>query len=86
MAAEVTSQVAYDGIPALGLSVYVLTYTKTGATDTLAVTTYTNIKTIVYAKAMVDAAGADDPLTWSSNVITLSTGTGAGRCLVVGTD
>jgi len=72
------------GATEIGLSMYVLTYTKTGASDTLAVATYSPIKTIIYAKAMIDSTGADDPLTISGTTITLSTGTGVGRVLVVG--
>jgi hypothetical protein len=86
MAAEVTSKVVNSMVPGLGPQVYILTYTKTGITDTVVVSTYTPIKSIIWAKAMIDADGSDDPITSiASGTVTLSTGTGAGRVMVVGT-
>ena len=85
MAAEVTSQVAINSVPAIGQMAYVLTYTKVNAADTIALATYCPIKTINFILAQVDAAGADDPTTWTGTTITTSVGTGAGRMLVVGT-
>lgn len=70
--------------PQLGGTVAVLTYTKVNATDTIAIGGDLPISAIHFAKAIVDAAGADDPLTWSGTTVTLSTGTGAGRILIVG--
>lgn len=83
-AAEITSKVKYDVSPVTDMCTFVFTYTKVNATDYFDATTYSPIKTIIYARAQVDAAGADDPLTWSGTTITFSTGTGAGRVLVIG--
>ena len=84
MAAEVTSKVKYDVSPVTNMCTFVFTYTKAEAADFFDVATYSPIKTIIYARAQVDAAGADDPLTWSGTTVTFSTGTGAGRVLVIG--
>lgn len=80
----ISSLVKYIVEPTTGMDIYVLTYTKANTTDTINLATYTPIKTIVFAKAQVDAVGADDPFTVSGTTITLSTGTGAGRLFVVG--
>jgi hypothetical protein len=80
----ISSLVALNAQPNLGTTMYVFTYTKTGATDTFNVATGTAIKNIVYAKAQIDADGSDDPITWSGTTVTFSTGTGAGRLFVVG--
>ena len=82
---EATSKVAYDCVPAIGLSVYILTYTKNTQNDTIALATYTPIKTVMFVIAQDDAAGNDDPVTWSGTALTLtSADTGAGHLLVVG--
>lgn len=81
----ISSVVANNVIPAIGEDVHVLTYTKANAGDTIDLATYTPIKSIKFAKAQIDLAGADDPLTFSGTVVTLSTGTGAGRIIVFGT-
>lgn len=81
----ISSLVNYIVEPTIGTIMYVFTYTKVGATDTFDVGTGTAIKSILFAKAQVDLAGADDPITGiTGTVVTLSTGTGAGRLLVVG--
>lgn len=87
IAAEVTSQVDYNAIPALGKNMWVFTYTKATQNDTIAVATYaTGIRTILYAIANIDADGSDDPCTISGTSITLTSATtGAGRILIVGT-
>jgi len=72
--------------PTVGASIWVFTYTKVNEPDTFNVGTGTSLKKILFVKAMLDATGADDPITAiSGTTITLSAGTGAGRCLVVGT-
>ena len=69
---------------------YVVTYSKAGASDTIDVSTTTTtnldspIKSVKFACASDDTAGAEDPLTYSDAVITLSANTGAGRALVIG--
>jgi hypothetical protein len=82
---EVTSQVPYNAVPALNTKVLVLTYTKLNQNDNINVATYGNIGKVVFAKAQNDAAGADDPVTFSGYTLTLtSADIGAGRVLVVG--
>ena len=82
--AAVTSVVARPSlIPGLGQNAYVITYSKANVGDTLDVVAY-GIKTIVFAEARDDSAGADDPVTWSGTTISFSAGTGAGRVLVIG--
>lgn len=71
--------------PTSNTGIWVFTYTKVNAADTFNVGTGTPLKKILFVKAQVDAAGADDPITTiSGTTITLSVGTGAGRCFVVG--
>ncbi len=70
--------------PQLGGTVAVLTYTKVNATDTIEIGGDLPISAIHFAHAVLDNAGEADPLTWSGTTVTLSTGTGAGRILVVG--
>ena len=83
--AETTSKVYYNAVPANNLRVVVLTYTKLAQNDTINVSTYGDINTILYAKAQNDAAGADDPVSFAATTITLkSADTGAGRALVIG--
>ena len=82
--AAINSLVAYDAEPNLNLSMRVFTYTKVNAGDTFNVATGTTIKTIIFAKAQIDADGTDDPVTWSGTTVTFHTGTGAGRLLVFG--
>jgi hypothetical protein len=79
----ISSLVKYIAEPTQGLSVYVIKYTKAGATDFLTASLTIPVNTILYAKAMIDLDGSDDPLIISGATITLSTGTGAGRCLIV---
>lgn len=84
--AEATAEVAYDAVPSLGLEIYVVTYTKGAATDWVLTTTLSpEGPKVLFTKAMIDLTGADDPCSWSSstNRITCSTGTGAGRMLVI---
>lgn len=84
--AEVSSKVLYNADPALGLKVVVLTFTKLAQNDTINCFTYGGIANVLFVKAQNDAAGANDPVTISSNTITLtSADTGAGRALVIGT-
>lgn len=71
--------------PIPGDALRAITYTKSNAGDTLVVSTAIPElagKTIYYATARVDAAGADDPCTWSGLTVTFTTGTGAGRILI----
>jgi phage terminase large subunit-like protein len=82
--AEAGSEVVYNASPGLGLAVYVFTYTKANAVDWIVASTYCPIKTILFVKANFDADGTDDPVTWSGQTITMSTGTGAARMVVVG--
>ena len=84
MAAEVTAIVDYGVTPFINCKTLVVTYSKAGATDYLTLTTY-GIKTVRYATAKITATGADDPCTWATSVVTFTTGTGAGACLVAGT-
>jgi len=84
MAAEVSSKVEYVAVPNIHTKTIVMTYSKASATDYITLATYA-IKTVIFAKAVVDLAGADDPCTYADDVITLSTGTGASRALIVGT-
>lgn len=56
-------------------------YTKAGTGDVLTVTTEFGEVDMVISKT---SAGADDPSTQSSEVITLSAGTGAGIAIVFG--
>jgi len=81
---EIAATSVTNVTPQLGGTVAVLTYTKVNATDTIEIGGDIPISTIHWAKAIVDTAGADDPLTWSDTTITLSAGTGAGRILIVG--
>lgn len=84
MAAEVTSQVRYHSLPFIDMKCIALTYSKAGATDYATCSAY-GIKTIVFACAKIVGTGADDPCTWATNVLTLTTGTGAGAAIVWGT-
>ena len=89
----ISSVVKQIAEPTNNLLTCVITYTKANAGDTIDVTQLladgltrmTPIKNILMAKAQVDLAGADDPLTVSGSTITFTTGTGEGRCIVVGT-
>jgi hypothetical protein len=81
----VSSLVKYIVEPTMGSTMYVFTYTKVNVGDTFNVATGTAIKSILFAKAMIDADGADDPLaSISGTTVTFTTGTGAGRLFVVG--
>ena len=83
--AAVSSQVAYNGVPQLNTSSGVITYSKANVGDTLNVATkMPGVTSVLFAKASIDASGADDPLTFSGTTITFTTGTGAGRVFVVG--
>lgn len=82
--AAVTSVTARQEVPNCTNSVYVITYSKGATGDTLDIATYTPIKTILFAVASDDGAGAEDPLAWSGTTITFSAGTGAGRLLLIG--
>jgi len=81
---EISATAVSRNTPQQGATVSVLTYTKINATDTIEIGGDLPISAIHWAKAIVDAAGADDPLTWSDTTVTLSAGTGAGRILIVG--
>ena len=82
--AEIASKVKYNVAPVLDLATYVFTYAKAAGADYFNVATYCPIKTIIFARAQSDVAGADDPLTWSGTTITFSTATTDGRCIVIG--
>jgi len=81
--AAVSSVVNKLVTPQLGIGCAVITYSKANVADTLNVATLLPAATsIVAARATVDAAGADDPCTFSGTTITFTTGTGAGRAIV----
>ena len=80
----VSSVTARQLIPNSDAFMGVITYSKAGATDFLTITTNTPIKTLRFAMCTDDTAGAEDPCTYSSTVITMSAGTLAGRVLFVG--
>ena len=82
--AAVSSVTAYSSSPQLNETSAVIKYTKANAGDTYDVSNKMAISAIDFAVAVVDAAGAADPLTWSGTTITFTTGTGAGRVFVVG--
>ena len=84
MAAETTSQVRYNISPYMDAKVIVVTYSKAGATDYVTTSTW-GIKTILFATAKITGTGADDPCTWATSVLTLTTGTGASAALIIGT-
>lgn len=82
--AEIASKVKYNVSPVTDMMVYVFTFAKAAGGDYFDVATYSPIKSIIYARAQSDAAGADDPLTWSGTTVTFSTSTTDGRVLVIG--
>lgn len=90
-----TSVTARQIIPVADLSMYFMTYSKGGAADTIdvkftdGISTTTNgpampIKTLRFVALTDDTAGAVDPCTIATTIITPSAGTGAGRGLVIG--
>lgn len=84
MAAAVTPT-TYHVTPALGYSTYQVSYTKGAQNDTIDVSSYTPIKTILYVWATDDTAGAIDAVTWSGTTITFTNAaTGTGTALVIG--
>lgn len=81
--------------PSQNISMYLVTYIKTNATDFITINAIvdstsqneplTPMKTARFAMATDDTAGAVDPITFSSVVkLSMSSGTGAGRMLIVG--
>jgi hypothetical protein len=75
----------YHVEPAMGYCLYQVSYTKGAQNDTLDVSTYTPIKTILFVLATDDTAGAIDETTWSGTTITLTGAeTGSGSMIVVG--
>jgi len=84
MAAAVVP-VTYHITPALGYSTYQISYTKGAQSDTIDVSSYTPIKTILYVWASDDTAGALDEVTWSGTTITFTGAeTGTGTAIVIG--
>jgi len=83
MAAEVTSKVEYIVTPNIHVKAIVMTYSKASATDYITLTNY-GIRTVLFADCRDDTGGADDPCTLATSVVTLSSGTGAGRALIIG--
>jgi hypothetical protein len=82
-------------VPNANLSAYVITYSKGGAGDTIdvsftdGISTTANgpflpIKNLTFVALTDDTAGAPDPATYATTVITPSSGTGAGKGLVIG--
>ena len=91
----VTSVVVNQIIPNANESMYVATYSKSNTGDFITVNAVVSstlrneplfpIKTVKWAVATDDTAGAADPLSWSGLVISLTSGTGAGRMVLIGT-
>jgi len=95
MTAECTSVTARMLSPIANASMYVITYSKGGTGDTInvsftdGISTTTNgpflpIKTLRFVALTDDTAGAVDPATYATTIITPSAGTGAGKGLVIG--
>lgn len=89
----ISSVTARQVCPNSGLSMFVVTYSKAGATDYCTMDVVTNelafspMKTVRFACASDDTAGASDVVTYATSVVTfVGTGslTGAGRLLVIG--
>lgn len=64
-----------------GVKMALLKYTKTNAGDYFTVGIAKSIVAVV--KASINASGADDPATFATNVVTFTTGTGAGRAIIL---
>lgn len=86
MAAEVTAKTNAEVAPIggatnKGIKMAYITYTKANATDYFTCGFAKEVLLVVGAR--LNATGADDPATVSTNVITFTTGTGASRALIV---
>jgi hypothetical protein len=72
--------------PTAQANMYQVSYTKAAQNDTLDVSSYTPIKTILYVLAYDDSAGVLDETTWSDTTITFTNAvTGTGSLIVIGT-
>jgi hypothetical protein len=71
-------------IPTCSASFYVMTYSKASTNDYFTATIDTPIKTLRFALAQDSTAGAEDPVSFTSTVVTFSAGTAAGRILFIG--
>lgn len=82
----ITYTTANETDPNKQASMYQISYSKAAQNDTIDVSSYTPIKSILYVLAYDDSAGAIDPVTWSGTIITLtSADTLTGSMIVVGT-
>ena len=84
--AAVTAITEYQLAPGIDKKMIVMSYSKASANDYITVSSY-GIRTILWASAKDDTAGADDVCTWSNAVLTFTgtgTLTGSGTCIIVG--
>ena len=83
--AAVTVNASYKVDSTQGYSMYQISYSKANAGDTLDLSTYTPMKSILFAFAKKVSDGSADPIILDgSTTITFSAGTLAGSLLVVG--